>query len=80
MQITAQVSRGVHRGEMLYPHRYSNGGYVVSSSKFSRDYHFVYTLSDVRDAVHRGLSVRMSGDKVCKSPRLISPISITISR
>lgn len=77
MKIQARVSRGESKGEIVTPHRHADGTYVVSPSRFARDYIRVSTLEDVAAHVRRGLKCRMSSPRA-KTPRLIAPASITI--
>lgn len=79
MRITAVVSRGEHKGSILEPHPYPDGKYVVSKSKFKRDYVYV-RLDQIRSKVlTEGLSLRMSDPVTHKHPCLISPSSICFS-
>jgi hypothetical protein len=76
--ITASVRRGPERGSILEPHPYPGGKYVVSKTRFERDYLYV-SKHEIPDYVRRGYSVRMSDPISHRSPRLISPGSITIA-
>jgi hypothetical protein len=77
-KITAKVSRGPEKGVIVEPHRYANGKYVVSYTRFGKDQVFVdydHIPSCVKTA---GMSLRMSDPVTRKSPTLMSPNSITI--
>lgn len=56
------------------PHLYNGGYYVVSETRFAKDYVKVKSLNEVYECYKKGFKVRMSyrGDK----PSLISPESI----
>lgn len=77
MKIYAKVSRGPQKGELVSPHRHDDGMYVVSATRFERDYIRVPTLEAFVDEVRKGLRGRMSSP-IVKGPRLFSPSSIHI--
>ena len=77
MNIYAKVSRGPQKGERLTPHRHADGMYVVSPTRFERDYIRVATLEAFADEIRKGLKGRMSSP-VVKGPRLFAPSSIRI--
>ena len=77
MKIIAQVSRGPQKGEIVTPHRHEDGTYVVSPTRFEKDYIRVATLEDFASQIRKGLKGRMSSPGA-KGPRLFSPKSITI--
>jgi hypothetical protein len=77
MKIQARVARGELKGEIVSPHRHADGTYVVSPTRFERDYIRVSTLEDVSAHVRQGLKCRMSSP-LAKAPRLFAPASITI--
>lgn len=79
MKIYAKVSRGPQKGEIVTPHRHRDGAYVVSPTRFERDYVRVPNLEDFATEVARGLKGRMSSS-VVKGPRLFSPSSIIIEK
>ena len=78
MKITAKVARGPEKGNVLEPHPYPGGKYVVSRTRFERDHMFV-NYEDIDAHVQKGLSFRMSDPVTRESPRLIRASSITIS-
>ena len=65
---------GKNAGQEYYPHLHRDGYYVVSPTRFERDYIKVKTLDEVYDYFRKGLKVRMSHNQ--SSPSLISPSSI----
>ena len=77
MKITAIVSRGKQKGEVVTPHIHKDGMYVVSPSRFKDDYIRVPTLEAFAAEVRKGLKGRMSSS-VVKGPRLYSSSSIQI--
>jgi hypothetical protein len=77
MKIIAKVSRGPQKGEIVTPHRHEDGTYVVSPTRFEKDYIRVATLEDFASQIRRGLKGRMSSPAV-KGPRLFSPSAINI--
>nr|WP_323777233.1 hypothetical protein [Amylibacter sp.] len=77
MKISAKVSRGPQKGEIVRPHRHEDGTYVVSPTRFEKDYIRVATLEDFAYQIRKGLKGRMSSPAV-KGPRLFSPKSIDI--
>lgn len=72
------VQRGKAAGTVLYPHVHADGCYVVSPSRFEKDYVRVRSIEEVRELLSRGYSLRMSNenDSHHRSPSLISPASI----
>ncbi len=77
MNIAAQVVRGANRGQTLYPHRYADGMYVVSTSKHERDYIRLASLADVERKLNAGMGVRMSNPAAgIVSPSFIAASSI----
>ena len=60
MKIIAQVKRGKYAGTSLHPHRHNDGAYVVSLTRFEKDYVRVENLEAVAAYVKKGFSVRMS--------------------
>lgn len=73
------VQRGKAKGTILYPHVHADGRYVVSPSRFEKDYIRVQSLGEVIEYLHRGYSLRMSNETEPnhRSPSLIAPASIS---
>ncbi len=78
MTVTARTRRGPEKGNRLEPHPYPGGKYVVSKTRFERDYIYV-TRNEIASYVRKGYSVRMSDPVMRHNPRLISPKYITIT-
>lgn len=79
MKIIAKVSRGPQKGEIVTPHRHEDGTYVVSPTRFEKDYIRVASLEGFASQIQKGLKGRMSSPAV-KGPRLFSPKSISIEK
>lgn len=68
---------GIHVDKEFTPHLYSEGYYVVSETRFVKDYVRVNSLNEVYECYKKGFKVRMS---YCGgAPSLISPGSIIVS-
>lgn len=72
------IKRGKAMGTVLTPHRHADGCYVVSLTRYEKDYVRVGDEQELSDWIAKGYSVRMSNQGVesCRSPSLISPGSI----
>lgn len=79
MKIFARVSRGTQLGEIVTPHLHDDGTYVVSYTRFERDYMRVSSLEEFAAKIREGMKGRMSSPNV-KGPRLFSSASITIEK
>ena len=77
MKIIAKVSHGPQKGEIVTPHRHEDGTYVVSPTRYEKDYIRVVALEDFAFQIRKGLKGRMSSPAV-KGPRLFNPKSINI--
>jgi hypothetical protein len=73
-ELHALVRRGAAAGAILSPHAHADGCYVVSPSRFKRDYIRVRSIEAVKDHLRRGYSLRMSNS--ARSPSLITPASV----
>jgi len=76
-RIHAFVARGQHAGKLLYPHRHKDGSYIVSMTRFERDYVRVRDFDEILSWLERGFRLRMSNplDGVT-APSLIEPGAI----
>lgn len=61
-------NRGVNAGLIYTPHRTKDGQYIVSKTRFKKDYQYVTTAEEIIQAVKAGLSVRMSPMEVKGRP------------
>lgn len=77
-KLQATVKRGKAVGTILTPHRHLDGMYVVSKTRFEKDYIRVASEAELPDWLAKGYRVRMSNSLVTnhKSPSLISPASV----
>lgn len=72
--IHAFVARGPKSRIILYPHRYSDGRYVVSMTRFKTDYIYVDDPAQLLGWLENGYRLRMSNKKLgIASPRLVKP-------
>lgn len=80
-KLQATVKRGKAIGTILKPHIHSDGMYVVSMTRFERDYIRVSSEVELSDWLAKGYRIRMSNPSVPnhKSPSLIAPASIESS-
>lgn len=67
-------NRGKTAGLVFTPHCQSDGTYVVSKTRFSKDYIHVHSAEEIIEHVKQGYSVRMSTAGV--PPSLISATRI----
>ncbi len=75
------VARGRAAGTVLTPHVHDDGHFVVSLTRFEKDYIRVQSENGLLEWVAKGYSVRMSNPNVRthRSPSLISPSSLEIA-
>ena len=77
MILHAFVKRGANVGALLFPHRHIDGAFVVSMTRFERDYVRVRFESDILGWLEKGDKLRMSNlDSGITAPSLIEPKSI----
>jgi hypothetical protein len=75
--IHAFVASGLDLGAIIYPHRYSDGRFVVSMTRFKKDYIYVDSPSELLDWLEKGYRLRMSNvQNGVVSPRLVKPENI----
>ena len=74
------VQRGKEPGITLAPHRYADGCYVASPTRFKCDYIWVASLTELIALWKRGYKIRMSmpASNYHKSPSLIEPAAIEL--
>ncbi|MDO4937761.1 MAG: hypothetical protein Q4E62_07585 [Sutterellaceae bacterium] len=53
-------SRGNNAGKVMVPHQTKSGEYVVSMTRFQKDYVYVSTLEEILENVKKGFGIRMS--------------------
>jgi len=73
-KLVYKAAVGKNAGKDHEPHLFNDGFYVVSETRFARDYVKVKTLNEVYECYKKGFKIRMShkGEK----PSLISPSSV----
>lgn len=78
--LQAQCKRGSARGELMRPHRYADGSFVASPTRFKKDHLRVATIEELTELCGRGFGVRMSavlnGRRL--APSLIAPSAISV--
>jgi hypothetical protein len=79
--LKAFVQRGKEVDVTLMPHRYADGCYVASQSRFEQDYVRVDTIEKLIDLWKQGYKIRMSDpeSKHHRSPSLIASGAIELS-
>lgn len=71
-RLHAFVSRGANEGTILYPHQHRDDTYVVSRTRFERDYIRVRNPADLLGWLEQRYSLPMSNkDEGVRSPSLI---------
>lgn len=74
-----RVTRGKNAGAILTPHRHANGTYVVSHTRFEKDYIYLEDESEIGAYLKKGYKLRMSDPGTGSSPSLVSNASIVIA-
>lgn len=76
----AVVKRGKAIGTILTPHVDEDGLFVVSPTRFEKDYVRVPRETDLPALIQKGYKLRMSNPlvKSHRSPSLIAPASIVV--
>jgi hypothetical protein len=72
----ALVRRGKAAGTVLSPHVHTDGCYVVSVSRYEKDYIRIRAIDELKEYLRRGYSLRMSNEATHRAPSLIAPASI----
>ena len=77
--LVALVASGPNAGLPLYPHRHKDGCFVVSLTRYRKDYVRLSDVSDIPSWLHKGYSLRMSNpERGLTKSSLIRPDSIRI--
>ncbi|WP_350575856.1 hypothetical protein [Pseudomonas sp. HY2-MNA-CIBAN-0224] len=79
-QFFAVKNSGQHKGMFLYPHRYADGSYVATTSKYATDYIYIEHLDDLSALVRSGYGARMSNPDLKQGPSYIAHSKIKFSR
>lgn len=64
MEISAKVIRGENAGTLLYPHLHKDGMFVVSKTRFERDYIRLADLHEVATYIADGYKVRIRSKSI----------------
>jgi hypothetical protein len=76
LNLHAFVARGKNKGELLLPHKHEDGMFVVSLTRFEKDYKRIRE-SEILGYLEKGLSLRMSNPKKgIQAASLVTPESI----
>jgi hypothetical protein len=76
-ELHAFVSRGPKAGTLLFPHKHEDGAYVVSMTRYERDYIYVTDPDELLGWLEKGFRLRMSNPAAgAAEPRLIVPTAI----
>lgn len=77
-KLHAVVKRGKAIGTILTPHVHEDGAFVVSRTRFEKDYIRVWHEVDLPAWIAKGYKLRMSNPSIKnhQSPSLITPTSI----
>jgi len=76
LRLHAFVDRGKNRGTLLFPHKHGDGKFVVSPTRFERDYKRV-SEAEILGWLEKGLALRMSNpEQGIHAPSLVTPKSI----
>ena len=77
LSLHAFVSRGPKAGTLLHPHLHKDGTYVVSMTRFEKDYVHLADLDEVLGWLEKGFRLRMSNKLGgIPAPSLIAPKAI----
>lgn len=73
----AFVRSGASAGELLFPHKHEDGAYVVSMTRFEKDYIRLMNENEILAWLEKGYRLRMSNPNGgITAPSLIRPESI----
>lgn len=77
MKLHAFVKYGSNQGVLLFPHRHKDGNFVVSMTRFKKDYKLVSHEDHLIAWLEKGYRLRMSNsDRGIRAPSLIAPQNI----
>jgi hypothetical protein len=77
-ELYAVIARGKNKGIKLYAHRHEDGMYVVSPTRFERDYVRVPSKEGLAERLSKGYRLRMSNSVAgVSAPSLIRLTSIS---
>lgn len=70
-ELIATITRGMHKGKPLFPHKHEDGKYVATTSRYEDDYVRVDTLEELAVLVKAGFGARMSNAETGNAPSFI---------
>ena len=70
---------GNYAGKVFKPHQFKDGSYVVSKTRFQRDYMHVDTYEEIIKHLDMGYRVRVSDSITKSSPSLVRKESLKIT-
>ncbi|ESQ73503.1 hypothetical protein [Asticcacaulis sp. AC402] len=77
LQLHAFVARGPKAGTVIYPHEHQDGSFVVSMTRFAKDYVYLRDPDDIPVWLEKGYRLRMSNkDAGVPAASLIVPSKI----
>ena len=77
LSLHAFVRSGPNVGKLLFPHRHEDGSFVVSKTRFEKDYLRLRNEHEILAMLEEGYALRMSNpNEGITAPSLISPESI----
>jgi len=69
-----EIKSGKNEGDVLEPFKNKDGKYIVSKTRFKKDYVYVETVEQIKLYLEKGFKVRMAAKGI--SPSLVSSNSI----
>ncbi len=69
---------GNHAGRIFKPHKFKDGLYVVSKTRFIKDYRYVKTYEEIVKYLDSGYKLRVSDAVTKNSPCLVRKVSLII--
>jgi len=80
LKIEYRVNRGKQAGAVYTPHQYADGSYIVSKTRFEKDQIKVKSFPEIQQYLDRGYALRMSDPTTRRSPSLVKPESINVTK
>lgn len=72
------MKSGKNAGAIHTPHKYDDGTFVVSKTRYEKDYIHVASLVEVSAYLDKGYRVRVSNPTTRKSPSLVLKESVLV--
>ncbi|CAK1752108.1 hypothetical protein VCRA2114E365_40163 [Vibrio crassostreae] len=80
LDISYVTKSGKNADAIQKPHKHENGKYVVSKTKFEKDYLYVESYEEIEQYLNKGYKLRVSCTMPKTAPSLVSPKSLTITK